>query len=303
MDMPNKKMIIISAAIVICVLACLTYFLIAGRNQRENETSGSQELKALKEKNDYLRKELASLEEEINKIKGQRRPTDKIEKVFGGKSAMLSIQERDLAYKEIEQLIMSYFAYLDEMGYVNKNKLSGSAYDQYMIMENDLSAVVPISSGETENLYNLLQNTTYFYRILGKQRLQLVKDIISDDSDMVEFAMKTFYMWYTYENDNGKRMKGQPSLKVLYDYSGFFLNSMGGKSYLLRRDSKIRILINFYSILIVDIANDKNLNSNGIDIRPYIKTTYDDIAENMGLSYKMEYINVLERLKTKYRIS
>ena len=191
---------------------------------------------------------------------------------------------------------MGFLSYIDEKGYVERNKLTGSAYSQYEILENDLSATVPISFGEMESLYDLFQNTAHFYRVLGKQRLSLVKDILTNESDIIEFAMKTFFIWYTYENDNGIRMKSQPSIQVLYDYAGFFLNSLGGKSYLVRRDSKIRILTIFYSILIIDIANDKNLNSNGIDIRPYIKNTFDDITDYMGLSDKREYLNVLENL-------
>jgi hypothetical protein len=124
----------------------------------------------------------------------------------------------------------------------------------------------------------------------------LIQKRLTNESDIIEFAMKTFFIWPTYENDNGIRMKSQPPLQVLYDYAGFFLNNLGGKSNLVRRDSKIRILTNFYSVLIIDIANDKNLDSNGIDIRPYIKNTFDDITDYMGLSDKREYLNVLKKL-------
>jgi len=54
---------------------------------------------------------------------------------------------------------MSFFSYIDEKRYVVKNKLPGSACDQYEILENDLPSIVPIVSGETENLNNLFHIT------------------------------------------------------------------------------------------------------------------------------------------------
>jgi hypothetical protein len=290
-------------AVAVCVIAFFCYILIAGYYQKKSEIAKSQEAKALQEQNELLKRELANLEKELNDLKGQKSPGDRIGQVFGKGASMLSLEERNLTFKEIELLIMSFLSYLDEEGYVEKNKLTGSAYSQYETMEKDLSAGVPVISGETDNLYNLVQNTAHFNRVLGKQRLYLVKDVLTEESDIIEFAMKTFFIWFTYENENGKRMKDQPSLQVLYDYAGFFLNSLGGKSYLLRRDSRIRILTSFYSVMIIDIANDKNLNSNGLDIRPYIKTTFDDITDYMGLFDKREYLDVLEKLKTKYKMS
>lgn len=289
--------------LIICVAAYFGYRLISGHYQKKIEAAKSQERSALQEQNEALKKELTNLEEELNQLKGQESPKGRIEEVFGNKSSLLSLEARNLTFKEIELLVMSFFTYLDERGYIEKNKLTGSIYSQYETVENDLCASVPIGSGETESLYFLFQNATHFYRVLGKERLSLIKDIITDEFDIIEFAMKTFYMWYTYENDGGIRMKGQPSPKVMYDYAEFFLNSLGGKNYLLRRDSNIRILTSFYSVLIIDTANDKNLNSNGLDIRPYIKSTYDDITDYMGLFDKREYLNVLENLKIKYNVS
>jgi len=208
-----------------------------------------------------------------------------------------------MTFEDIESQIVAFFAYLDEKGYVKKNKLTGSTYGQYELSMTQLSANRPIIAGETENLYNLLYNVAYFYRVLGKERLFLVRDILNSESDIIESVMKTFYMWYTYENGPGKEIKGIPSLRVLYDYAGFFLTTLGGKSYLLRRDSKIRILTTYYCVMILDKANDSKLNSNGIDIRPYIKATLDDIASHMGLIDQREYLKELENLKLKYKIS
>lgn len=301
--MSYEKLIKYSAlALLILVIAYLSYSLITGYYQEKIETEKKQERTVLQEKSQALERKVANLEEEINELKGQENPREWMDEVFGKGASRLSLEQKNLTFDEIEQLVMAFFACIDEMGYIEKNKLTGKAYDQYLTMEKDLSANVPITSGEMENLYNLLQNTAHFFRVLGKERVYLVKDILTEESDIIEFGMKLFYLWYTYENDNGIRMKEQPSLEVLYDYADFFMNSLGGKSYLLRRDSGVRILTSFYSVLIIDIANDRKLNTNGIDIRPFIKTSYDDITDYMGLFNKREYLNVLDKLKTKYNI-
>ena len=46
----------------------------------------------------------------------------------------------------------------------------------------------------------------------------------------------------------------------------FFLNTLGGRSYMLRRESKLRMLVSYYAILIVDRANDEKFNRYGIDV-------------------------------------
>ena len=106
-----------------------------------------------------------------------------------------------------------------------------------------------------------------------------------------------------FENDTEEKIKGRPSLSVLYDYAGYFLNTLGGRSYLLRRDSKIRILSMYYCVLILDIANDKGLNSNGIDIRPHIALTFNDISNQIGFAHQKAYLNELGNLKRKYKMS
>jgi hypothetical protein len=302
--MSNKGIVIISiTAVVFCIISYFCYSFIAGWCQGNIEDAKNQERKVCQEQTETLKGKIASLEENINELKGQTSSLEKIEKVFGKGSSSLSLVERKMTYEEVESQIIAFFAYLDEKGYVEENKLTGSTYNQYEFAVNELSSKVPIIVGETASLYNLFHNIAHFYRVLGKERLFLVSDILKNEYDIIEHAMKTFFIWYTYENDTEKRIKGRPSIQVLYDYAGFFLTTFGGKSYLFRRDSNIRILTTFYSVLIVDIANDKNLNSNGIDIRPYIKTTFNDITDYMRLVDQDEYLTVLENLKVKYKIS
>jgi hypothetical protein len=92
-------------------------------------------------------------------------------------------------------------------------------------------------------------------------------------------------------------------MKTMYEYAGFFLNTLGGRSYLQRRDSKIRMLVDYYSLMILDRANTEKLNSHGIDIRPYIDFLFYDISNQKGLMYRERYLSGLAALQSKYRKS
>jgi hypothetical protein len=142
----------------------------------------------------------------------------------------------------------------------------------------------------------------HFFRILGKKRVNLVRDVLQNEGEILESAMQTFYRWATYETGD-RSQTGQPTLKTLYSYAGFFLNTLAGRSYLLRRDSKIRILTTYYSVLILDKVNDEKFNSAGIDIRPHIKFLLNDFQAPIGLMYQKSYVSELQKLADKYDIS
>jgi cell division protein FtsB len=298
------KQRIMGISITVVVLGLITYFLyslIMGWHDDRIETARNQEQKIWQEQAEALKRKVEDLEEEITRLKGQGIPRERLDEAFGeGTSFRVS---ESMTLEQIEEQVAAFFAYLDQKGYVERNNLSGSTYNQYELSMTELTAKPPIASGETQNLYNLFYNMAYFYRVLGKERLNLVKDILKNESEIIESAMKTFYLWYTFEDVAEETIKGKPSLKTMYDYACFFLNTLGGRSYLLRRDSKTRILTTYYCVLILDKANDRKLNSNGIDIRPHIISAGKEIASYMGLINQRDYLRKLEDLKTKYKIS
>ena len=71
----------------------------------------------------------------------------------------------------------------------------------------------------------------------------------------------------------------------------------------MRRDSKIRILTSYYSVLILDRANDMKQNPNGIDIRPYLRLVISDLSGKSGFIFHYEYMKTLKKLEGKYNIS
>ena len=87
----------------------------------------------------------------------------------------------------------------------------------------------------------------------------------------------------------------------MYEYAGFFLNTMGGRSYLFRRDSRSRLLVNYYSILLIDLANEQGINRHGIDIVQAIPMLTQEIESSNQLIYKENYLDQLYGLLERYQ--
>jgi hypothetical protein len=297
---------IVKISIAVAVLGAMAYFcysLLAGWYEGNIETAKTQERKAWQQKTEVLVEKIAGLEEELTQIKDQAIPKDKLAEVFGEQPLPVPSQSQEITFEEVERQIAAFFAYLDEKEYVKAYNLNGGTYNQYELAVNKLSTKKPIVTGETDSLYNLFLNIAHFYRVLGKKRVYLVRDILNNESEILESAMKTFYLWYSFKSQGDGDLKGRPPLPVLYEYAGYFINTLGGRGYLLRRNSRIRIITTYYSVLIIDRANDQGLNSDGIDIRPHIKSVFNDITNQIGLIHQKEYLLQLEKLKAKYKLS
>jgi len=197
--------------------------------------------------------------------------------------------------------ILQYFDYLNKQEYITARNFEGGIQGHVTKMLDKLYANPPVVVGETDNLYTVLQNTAHFYRILGKDDIFLVKKFLELEGNNIESTMALFYQWSTlWDQCTNTGVSVRLPLEDLYEYAGFFLNTLGGQSYLFRRESKVRMLSKYYCILILDRANDRGINSHGLDIRPYINSLIEEMDSTDQLSMKDEYIGKLLSLRDKY---
>lgn len=295
---------VIKVGIVAAIVGIAAYFgysLFSSWNKERLETAKRHERVEWEKRTKELMEKVTGLEEELTSIKGESIPERKLKEVFGSESAVVK-EEQLLGFEEIEQQIKAFFSYLDEQDYVQAYELKGGTYQQFQLVLKKLSAQLPSITEETASLYNLYRNMAHFFRVLGKKRVNLTRDVLQNEDEIIESAMQTFYLWATDETGD-KAITGQPKLKTLYSYSAFFLNTLAGRSYLLRRDSKIRILTTYYSVLILDKANDEQLNPGGIDIRPHIEFLLNDLQTQIGLIHQKQYLPELKQLADKYKMS
>ncbi len=295
---------VIKVGIVVVIVGIAAYFgysLFSSWHKESLETAKRHERVEWEKRTKELMEKVTGLEEELTSIKGESIPERKLKEVFGSESAVVK-EGQPLGFEEIEQQIKAFFSYLDEQDYVQAYELKGGTYQQFQLVLKKLSARLPSITEETASLYNLYRNMAHFFRVLGKKRVNLTRDVLQNESEILESAMQTFYLWATYETGDNA-ITGQPALKTLYTYSAFFLNTLAGRSYLLRRDSKIRILTTYYSVLILDKANDEQLNPGGIDIRPRIEILLNDLQTQIGLIHQKQYLTELQQLAAKYKLS
>lgn len=295
---------VIKVGIVVAIVGIAAYFgysLFSSWHKESVETAKRTERVEWEKRTKDLMEKVTGLEEELTSVKGESIPERKLKEVFGSDSAIVK-EEEPLDFEEIDQQIKAFFSYLDEQDYVQAYQLKGGTYQQFQQVLKRISANPPSITEETASLYNLYRNMAHFFRVMGKKRVNLTRDVLQNEDEILESAMQTFYLWATDETAD-KEKTGQPKLKTLYTYSGFFLNTLAGKSYLLRRNSKIRLLTTYYSILILDRANDEQLNPVGIDIRPHIEFLLNDLQSQIGLIHQKQYISKLIQLVDKYKLS
>ncbi|MBN2254556.1 MAG: hypothetical protein JW736_02515 [Deltaproteobacteria bacterium] len=190
------------------------------------------------------------------------------------------------------------FAYLDQQDYIREYGLPEGTKRQVLTMLADLSAHPPVISGETRDIFILTRNMAHFYRVLGKDNILFIKDIMSHEREIVEQFADLLYEWIFVELRR-KNPEVKTSVKDLYEYAGFFLTTLSGKAYLARRLSKTRMIVLYYSILILDMADRDELNRYGIDILPPVNLLMDDMENQRNLDYQRKYLRRLGSIKQR----
>ena len=198
--------------------------------------------------------------------------------------------------------ISLFFDHLDQQPYIHEHITKGSTLDHFRGIFNKLMANPPVVVRETDDLFAILNNMAHFFRILGPKDILLIKDVFIHERGLIEPTMAQFYKWSEIApNCSDSALDINLPLPGLYEYAGYFLNTLGGQSYLFRRELYLRILIRYYSILIIDRANSIDANRYGIDIRYTLDSLIPEIQGNSDLENKQAYLENLVRLQGQYQ--
>ena len=294
MDKTIKVLVILFAVVGIGLFG---YHWLSQWHTKTVEQAVEQERQKELEKISQLEAEIHRLTEEAG-VQQQTQPSkSEMVNAFGAAKPIAPLTEEVVDCRQITGQVVAFFQYLDSKAYLiwpGINMRSEELFDQ---ISKKLSAKPPINVGEMEDLYSLVRNVTHFYRVLGKDRVDLIKEILKSESAVLEPAMAVMFAWMTTCNKDA----GKPNLNTMYQYAHFFLNTLGGRSYLLRRDPKLRLLVSYYSLLIIDLANEAKLNAYGLDIRPHLDYVFYDINNQKGLMYRQRYLSRMSALQNKYQ--
>ena len=226
----------------------------------------------------------------------EKATVSKLKDIFGDDYVEILKSPNHRKFREPDKQVNAFFFYLDKQDYITLYNLSNGTKQLFQILYEKLLANPPITLRETDKIDFLLQNAFYFHRNIRHDDISLIKDILRNEADIIEPMMRVFYLW----TSNSKLRHKDLSQAQLYEFSSFFLETLGGRSYLFRRHPKVRILLQYYCILIIDNANDNGLNMNGVDIRPHLRLTLDEVLNQKDLIYKQYYLDTLNDLIQKY---
>jgi len=220
-------------------------------------------------------------------------------------AAFLGEQEREekepTACERLLENLTGFFRHLDQAEYIQQFELGENTQSYFLALTRNLLDNPPVVIKESDDLYTILTNMAHFFRVIGRKNIMLMKAIFDRERDKIEDVAAELYSWIFLDRCSDDRFRLEAPLAKIYEYAGFFLNTMGGRSYLFRRDSRYRLLINYYSILVIDQANRADMNRYGIDITEMIKKLAQEIELSDQLIYKENYLDQLYDLEEKYQ--
>lgn len=280
------------------VLACAAgYFYFQNRQVRDDAQMLQAERDSLQEREADLEQKIERLETRLTDNAEPAPAADALREALGPDNAAPELPE-GLDAGSVQGRVMNFFRYIDSKGYAKRRGLDISSQEMFTRALQQLEATRPLIGGENQDLFALMRNITFFYRVLGKDTLLTIKDILKAEAAIMEPVMALFYEWL---NPWQAQPPGPPvTREMISDYAGFFLQSMGGRSYLFRREPGVRMLTLYYSLLVLDQANRDGLNAEGIDIGPPLEDLIQEMSYSRRLSDRDHYLETLREIQGRY---
>jgi len=310
---PKRSINYVLVVVIVFLLGCGVFLYVERDRVGQWLSRGAieQEKSALQERIATLEKEVSTLKEEsVLQAPTKTVPEARKEEVFGKKVSVPEKAESPAVpstaeqCRDLEERLDHFCNYLDRQPYVAAYGLKEGVCRHFRVLLPRLTKRPPVVVRETDDLLRVLQNNAHFFRVLGRKNTLLLRDILRHDGDMME---PLFALLYRTLREGPACSKAGAGLSISlplrgsYDYAVYFLNTLGGRSYLMRRDSRVRMLTQYYSILILDQAADAHLNRWGMDIRYPLKALIGDIRGAANLQNRAQYLHTLHALQEKYR--
>lgn len=242
------KRVVISLIVIAASSTALYY----GSKQVQRWNTSSVEQAVQKEQERWmvdvetLKSEVKDLRDELYSETEMETHEQKMSEVLGTPEGTSPTTDLDApGCMDSEKRLLAFFDYLNKK-YPSETTpltrfqgaLSRLALSPPEIMEKDLDTLA------------LFRNIAHLYRTLGAQDLLVFRRWVELEPDAVEAFLPDLYK---------VMMDGTCTLVVPPDctrevanhYATFFLNTLAGRSYLLRRDSRYRILASYYSLRVI----------------------------------------------------
>lgn len=227
--------------------------------------------------------------------------TERLSQVFAPTSPLLKgASPSSIECKELEESLRAFCRYLDAGETLRSQKIYRDSWALLNNIFEILDKKIPAMSAEAYRPSIIIQNSFYFFRSLGKEKMDIAREVLRYEADLAEPLMGILYHWLVTGRRCNKLPPSPSTLEMMYQYAGFFLNTLGGHSYLYRQDSRIRLLTVYYAILVVHEANLQGLNEMGLDLRFFLPLIFDEIQSRNDLFYAEDYLQTLTNLQLHY---
>lgn len=218
-----------------------------------------------------------------------------------GEMASPGIEQLEDECARLEQDVRDFFRYLDGQTYVQEAIGDTEAWTVFTRALAKLSEQPPLPAGEGLDPALLAKNIYHLYRTLDDGEILFARKVIRHEADTLELNLDVFYRWLTLGDRCPDPDGVRPSQEVLYRYAGFFMNTIGGRAYLFRRPSRLRLLVSYYAILILHRADREGRNRYGIDVAPMVEQVKEDMARYDSYYYLPSYLKRLEAVEAYYQ--
>ncbi|MBN2467959.1 MAG: hypothetical protein JXD19_07380 [Deltaproteobacteria bacterium] len=202
--------------------------------------------------------------------------------------------------EDLKHQVLTVFAYVETREYLPHPHLEQNVRGFYNAVMATLAQNPPIASELLLDFDALLQNVLHFYRVLGKKNVHVIRNLLAREDRNLEMILNVFFEYFRACEASRDEEIFVPPFAVQYEYAAFFLNTLGGRSYLFRRNSHLRILVTYYAVLVLHEANEKILNRHGIDIRPHLYRVIEEIEARTDLSLQKNYLGKLSSISKRY---
>ena len=200
----------------------------------------------------------------------------------------------------IDEYVADFFAYLNTKKYIERLDLKVNTYAYFKKIIRTLAARPPAPAGEGFTPTVMVKNIFFFSRALDRKSLRLFKEVVVNERDTLEINLEMFYRWVMLGKLCPNPEQVRLPFDVMYRYAGFFLNTTGGRAYLFRRSTTLRLLLTYYSALVVYQADRLGKNTYGINISPYIQPLRNEIRHYPDFEFQNQYISTLTRIEDYY---
>jgi hypothetical protein len=277
--------------LLVVTLAALGYYLYTQMAERPEETPVAE--KETSEPSRHPSKPPVDREEKIQASE----PTPPTESA--GEAEQLEASD-ELDCGQMEEDIASFFRYLDKQPYIQQLEADLNTRARFREIVQKLTSQPPVPAGEGTDQRIMIGNLYHLFRTLSRQDIQLIRTVIQNEQGAVEVNLRLFYRWFTARERCPDPENMRPSFPMAYSYAGFFLNTTGGRAYLYRRPTGLRLLLSYYCLLILHEADRKGLNSYGINTAGFIRPLRDEIIHYPDLQFQRDYVERLSRMEAYY---